>query len=276
MHKVIYHAHCVDGFTAAWIAHLKYGSNTDFIPMTYNDKLDISKFAGHDVSILDFSFKRDVTENLAKITKSLVILDHHISAQKELVDLPYAKFEREQSGATMAWEYFFPGTQIPKFVQYVRDRDLWKFNLPDSRIFSLWLKTQSRTFDNWTKINRKVVEEWISILDESRGIESHVNFIINLLSEQASEGSLNGWRCLAVNSPIYQSEIGEILQNKAPIGLIYWEQNNKVIVSLRSHKVDVSEIAKFWSGGGNPQTAGFSLECYTPKVWELGTAVYKE
>ena len=41
-----------------------------------------------------------------------------------------------KSGATLAWEFFHPGKEAPKFIQYITDRDLWKWELPYSKEFS--------------------------------------------------------------------------------------------------------------------------------------------
>jgi hypothetical protein len=34
---VIYHANCIDGFTAAWAAWRKFGDDTEYVPASYGD-----------------------------------------------------------------------------------------------------------------------------------------------------------------------------------------------------------------------------------------------
>ena len=60
---------------------------------------------GQRVVIVDFSYGRETLEMMAGETDRILILDHHITAEKALAGLPYAYFDMKKSGAVLAWEW---------------------------------------------------------------------------------------------------------------------------------------------------------------------------
>ena len=128
MIHVIYHAGCKDGFGAAWAVHRTLVSDRDveYYPKAYGDSPPEVQL-GEPVYIFDFSFSREVMEDLQERTGGFVRLwDHHQSAMKELQDLPYCHFDMSKSGARLAWEVMHGGP-VPWLLQYVEDRDLWRW-----------------------------------------------------------------------------------------------------------------------------------------------------
>jgi len=93
-----------------------------------------------EVWFVDFSYKRPVILEMSAKAKSITILDHHKSAEADLVELPEnvsVKFDMEKSGARLAWDCFHPAEDIPMLVNYVEDRDLWRFHFEGTRIGNL-------------------------------------------------------------------------------------------------------------------------------------------
>jgi hypothetical protein len=77
-------------------------AGVEYLPLTYADPTAIEPgtvFAGRDVLVLDFSFKRPVLERLRGSVASLRVLDHHASARAELRDAPELTFRATQCGA---------------------------------------------------------------------------------------------------------------------------------------------------------------------------------
>lgn len=117
---VLYHADSDGRFAGycAWKAlqGMYPDEHVHFHEVQYGQPLPISLEhlnAKDVVYILDFSYSREVLEQIAAKAGRLVVLDHHKSAQKELADLPYAFFDQSKSGALLAWEHFFPGERPP-------------------------------------------------------------------------------------------------------------------------------------------------------------------
>ena len=80
----IYHGNCADGFAAAVIIRM-YNPDMEFYPGIYGEQPpDVTD---REVIMLDFSYKKDLLEMLAWRAKSILILDHHKSAEENLKDL---------------------------------------------------------------------------------------------------------------------------------------------------------------------------------------------
>lgn len=95
---VIYHANCTDGFGAAFVAWLKFGDDAEYLPMeygaTYNFDLSgvVINHVGHEINgrevfILDFSFPREVMDDIFAHAKRVVWLDHHATSRAMAKDL---------------------------------------------------------------------------------------------------------------------------------------------------------------------------------------------
>jgi hypothetical protein len=85
----IYHSNCADGFTAAWAVWKRFGDEFDYFPGVYQQPPpDVS---GRDVVLVDFSYKREVIQQMRKGAigvkagaRSILIVDHHKSAMEDL------------------------------------------------------------------------------------------------------------------------------------------------------------------------------------------------
>src|SRR5437899_8243138 len=141
---VLYHANCVDGFTAAWVAYKKLkvlDSKTQYCPVSYGREPPWDSCTGKNVFILDFSYPRDILLFLKAHSNYCIVLDHHKTAKEELEDLSFCVFDMTKSGAVLAWEYFFPEKKVPALCKYVQDYDLWKFELENSKEINAVIQT---------------------------------------------------------------------------------------------------------------------------------------
>ena len=131
----IYHGNCADGFTAAWVVYNFFAGEVDLYAGAYQK--DPPDVAGRDVIMVDFSYKRPVIEAMSTKANSILILDHHKSAEQDLadIDLPNVGvvFDMERSGARIAHDYCFPNDEPPTLLLHIEDRDLWRFKLPGTR-----------------------------------------------------------------------------------------------------------------------------------------------
>ena len=78
------------------------------------------------------------------------------SAQEALAGLPYAHFDMERSGAGMTWDAIHTDHDLhrerPWLVNYVEDRDLWRFKLPNSKEVNAYISSRKQTFEEWNKM----------------------------------------------------------------------------------------------------------------------------
>jgi oligoribonuclease NrnB/cAMP/cGMP phosphodiesterase (DHH superfamily) len=253
---VLYHGQCLDGFAAAWVAFRRFGGAAEYHAIQFGDQLQWP-VDGRDVLILDFSFPRARLLEMKQKAATLLVLDHHLTAQQDLVGLDFAVFDLERSGATLTWDYFFPGEGRPWLVSYVEDKDLWRWKLPQSEEVSAALQSYSRSFKTWEKISKKGVD---ALVAEGRPILRYKNRLIETAASRIKMIELDGHRVPMVTSCVLQSEIGGRLSKDHPFVVICFETEGRRIFSLRSHEkggVNVAEIAKRHGGGGHPNAAGF-------------------
>jgi oligoribonuclease NrnB/cAMP/cGMP phosphodiesterase (DHH superfamily) len=248
---IVYHGDCPDGFGAAFAAWKRYGDEADYVPVNHGDPPP--DFRGRHVLVADFAYDRQTTLGLEDSAASLVVLDHHRSAQGEIGDLPFCVFDMERSGAVMAWQHLH-NSPVPLLLQYVQDRDLWRNQLPDSEEVSAALRAHSFDFASWDAIN---IDQ---LRTEGRALLAYQARMIERIAAHASPVEILGVKVPAVNSPILQSELGDRLATGQPFAAVWWQGAGEVARwSLRSTPpgLDVSEIASRYGGGGHRTAAGF-------------------
>jgi len=259
----IYHGSCADGFGAAIAVRIGLGAeNVDFFEGRYQETPpDVT---GLDVIIVDFSYKRDALIDMSENANSILIIDHHKSAEADLVDLPKnvtANFDMERSGAVMSWEYFIPSMPVPDLFLHIQDRDLWKFELDGTREIMACVFSHPYDFEIWHHLLIADLEE---LRTEGKALErKHFKDIRGLIDKSAYRAVIGGYDVPVMNAPgFFSSDAGHIMSDSEPFAAVYWDTPKGRQFSLRSAKdgLDVSEIAAKFGGGGHKNAAGFSLE----------------
>jgi oligoribonuclease NrnB/cAMP/cGMP phosphodiesterase (DHH superfamily) len=216
---------------------------------------------GRDVYVVDFSFKRPVCERLARAANFFAVLDHHKTAQAELEGLPYATFDMERSGAGIAWDYFMQGQRRPWLVDYVEDRDLWRFALPNSREINTGILCTPMTVTDWTLLDDAGPSAAYAIGCGALAFEA---MCARKAAETARWVHLDGYYVPFVNVQYTLASVtAGLLAEEAPFAVGWFQKADGTFqYSLRSRGeggADVSEIAKKYGGGGHRNAAGFTL-----------------
>jgi hypothetical protein len=275
---VVYHQNCMDGFAAAYCAWHVLGDRATYLPKQYGDVFDGLPPGKLSIIMVDVSFPKDIMDMVAA-DHNLVVLDHHKTAQAALQGAQaalqgaqYALFDMNKSGAMLAYEYFRP--ELPRgqgleFIEYIQDRDLWKWEKVQSREFSAGLQSYDFDFQVWSEL---------TVVGLTRAGHDILRFLkqqVERIGKQAYDCHFNGVPGKIVNSPVFQSELGEHLLAAHPeirfASIVYENTACERVFSLRSRTIegkaelDVSEMAKQMGGGGHPAAAGFKI---APKVDE--------
>lgn len=283
----IYHGNCADGFTAAWAVWKALGDKVQFVPGIYGQ--EPPSVVGADVIMVDFSYKRDVLINLAEVANSMLVLDHHKTAEADLDGLfavPFSLstkekwqrrmagdttgakiagvFDMEKSGAMLAWEWFHPGTFIPAMVEYVQDRDLWRFKLKASKAVSQWVFSYPYDFHVWDRLEQQLASDFATCVSEGEAIErKHMKDVAELLEVTRREMVIGGHRVPVANLPYTMaSDAAGKMAEDAPFAACYFDRPDARVFSLRSRGddgLDVAEIAASYGGGGHRNAAGFQM-----------------
>ena len=256
---VIYHGGCTDGFGAAFSAWKCLGNRAEYHACKHGEAPPDVR--GKNVVILDFSYDNATTKRLISEAASLLVIDHHKSAMVELHDVSNTHFDMTHSGARLSWDFFHPGHPPPKLINYIEDRDLWKWELPYSKEFSAAFDMVPFTFEDFEKY------EDDSVFDDAvkRGsyILAYSKTVIKKVCEKAAQRRYQGMDVMVVNSSHWMSEIGNRLSHDCDFAVIWYydheDRKNKVSLRAFHDNVDVSEIAKRFGGGGHKKAAGFAL-----------------
>lgn len=260
---ILYH-NDADGFAAALAAWLRYGDNAHYIEVAYGKPVPEIPAYTKRLFILDFSYSREVCDLLAT-QYELVVLDHHKTAQEALQDAPYAIFDMSKAGCELAWEYFYPAAELPELLAYVADRDLWLWELPESKEINAWVSALPKQFSVWATHALCWDGDMAAMCGRSI-LASHAH-LLGIMASGAKFIEIAGLPAVVVNSTqALHSELAEFLGQRFPgaaIVAIYNDQANGTRkYSLRTTRadVDVSAIARqYGGGGGHRKAAGFEL-----------------
>jgi len=293
---VLYHKGCQDGLMAATIVNLYFSKDTkvpDYItniPVQYGDDFPEME-DGSIVYIVDFSFDKEILLSLKDRMYHVVVLDHHKTAQEKLADIIGKSedgkleviFDMDKCGASLTYDYFIqvktlaqaanphinPGQEATigyftkKYVKFVEDRDLWKWELPGSKEFSAALFSYPKDVETYMKLvsgNRDYAPS--ALIQQGKAILRYQNTLVESLVRKTSLTTIDDYEIPAVNSPFLQSEIcarllEEYPESKFSCCFFITEDGDKVY-SLRSRPdFDCSEVAKARGGGGHAQACGF-------------------
>jgi hypothetical protein len=249
---ILYHAECADGFGAAW-AIWKQFPKARFIPVKHGNPPP-PELTAQRVVIVDFSYDRPTLERLASETEALLVLDHHITAEKVLADLPYAYFDLKKCGAVLAWEWAHD-RPVPSLLNYVQDKDLWTWALPASREINAAIASHPFDFELWSGFKQNELEQ------EGRAILRYEQELVSKLAAQAVLVEFQGAIVPSVQSAVLTSQIGERLSGEYPFCIIWHDHEGRRYYSMRSREdgTDVGAIAASFGGGGHTHAAGFSI-----------------
>lgn len=260
---VIYHGGCRDGFCAAWVCKNALAAhNPEFHEGYYGQAPpDVT---GKYVVIVDFSYPLEQMNIIAQQAASVLVLDHHKTAQEALSSFVgrfnvEVVFDMEKSGARLAWDHYFPGKSPNWLVSYVEDRDLWRHALTDSNYANAWISVLPFEFDKWDRASNAGVH---FAATHGASVIAKRDQYIREVSKNNRVVRFHDHTVPIVNAP--QTDISELLHTLCQEYLFavgWWQRaDGKFQYSLRSKSFDVSEIAKAHGGGGHKNAAGFESE----------------
>lgn len=266
---VLYHGNCEDGFGGAFAAWRHFGNKAEYIPLYRH--APVPELYGKEVYMIDFMYSPEIIRRLLKNNIRVTGIDHHITAEDSTRLTKNYLFSLKNSGAALAWQYFHPKKKIPRLLQYIEDYDLWKFRLRETREVSAMLDLLPFDFQRWEKFAKDLEngKKRKQIVANGKLLLEYKNKLVDSIVAEAEEVQFMGYRARAVNSPVFNSEIGARLIKKAsPLVIIWIRSRGRILVSLRSNgKTDVARIAQKFGGGGHKAAAGFIVEKNEKVPW---------
>lgn len=286
----IYHGGCYDGFTAAWIFNTMKG-DADFHPAAYGE--DPPDCKGREVWLVDFSFKRDVMiDKVILPSTRTIMMDHHKTAEADLKgilqevrkkhsvqrDGDRVVFDMARCGSAILYDELEilagkkAGFHLPRYngaranwmVDYVEDRDLWKWKLPFSKEISAYLASIPMTFGDWDATYAMGLTE---VAKAGSTVLRYQDTFNEKAVQQARIEEIAGYKVPVLNSPYMgSSERMNMMLDKFPDAKFaanyYRSLTGEWKFGLRSRQsedFDVSEIATQFGGGGHKNASGFEV-----------------
>lgn len=300
---VIYHKRCYDGFTGFLILH-----NSNTIKKTARIYPDVPNaihlppnIQGKNVIIIDVAYKYEVLREIVRRASYVTFIDHHITIRDDVKKIQNefknitVYYDEKKSGATLTWNFFNSKKKIPLFIKYIEDNDIGKWLMPNVYEFisALFVKFNPSpsisNLKNWNKLySIKKVKELIksgkiymeykqSLLNEHGKRFSIEKFPSEKIYSQYPEFFTKpGQYVVAVYcgtpAPSASDVAKKILKEYKCDFFISWVLNldrREYVLTFRSKKVDVGNIAKIFNGGGHTLAAAGSIKMDLITIEEL-------
>lgn len=300
---ILYHAKCLDGAGALYVAVTALQAqypNARIVsrPCEYNDRdrttkhllqlasLGIPLDTYDHIYVLDFSFTPEQFKRLCTISTEVTCIDHHKTACDELLypgnrdTFPknlhlILDTDNRNSGVILTFSHFTDlntnnGAALPSGVlRYIEDRDLWKFQLPESRAVNAWLHAyvdigtesqQQLVSDVQFCIDTLEMAPWKIIKEGQLLLAQREDYCAAIASTAMIHTEAQVITC---NCPhVFASDVAELLRKRYPnmaMFMLYQVANGELRVSFRAGTKDVLAIAQCFGGGGHAKAAGATV-----------------
>lgn len=273
----VFHHNDIDGVASAYLVKAANpGKNIMFVSCNYTFPLNPDAYhisAADTVYIVDYSFKEVTLSELNALRSAcnnVIWIDHHYCSLALTEEYPELKsisgiVSSEHSAAVLTWLWFNPDQDmIPRWLQLVSDYDTWKKELEDTDAFNFGLLSMDWDIhsDVWPSLYKDdflytVIIKGQAVLDYIRiANKKH-------LEEYGFITEFCGHECLAVNSRYQYSMIFEGVRDKVCVMFQYTGSCWKYSV-FSDGKVNASELAAQYGGGGHHGAAGFTTKELLP------------
>lgn len=268
---VVFHRNCLDGRAAAAVARRFEQGKGIYQPLQYGNKLR-HPVIGRRVYILDFALDEDEMRRLAREASEVRWYDHHASNADLHAALGWGELDTSECGATLTWKMLYPDEPLPEVLAYVKDKDLWTWQLPDAREITagLFATYSDRNFSGLLDADlERMRRKGIPIL---RALDERVSKTIGHGVEVEEPYGLRGIRALVINAQIDHSDIGAQVTKASSEGgkgldlaiMFFLRADGRWVHVLRSLKVDCANIASNRGGGGHPAAASYVADTPFP------------
>jgi len=274
---LIYHHDDNDGCCAAVIAGNSYDRNEfdiKFVAINYGKESwsEGEIKAAEEVWLVDFT--SDKMDEFVKVCgPKLIWIDHHKTAVEKFPDLWNSSSipgirSLEKAACVLTWEFTHPEhTFPPAAVAYIGDKDLWKFEYPETRAFNAGFNLMVKTpYDAvWDVLLGPEYEDTVNnMISIGKLLLEAQNYKLQKAFDRGVDCTFHNWKARLVNTTGNISELGEFIYKKPEYDIaVMWQAvEDMVVFSLRSdsgnpNSPDCAEIAQQYGGGGHRNAAGF-------------------
>lgn len=315
---VLYHSNCPDGTVSALLLDVFRSrwtvSEIVFIPVNYDDgdktieRLQRETTHAFQLVFADFCFDDvKVMQTLISLAVYTFVFDHHETAERVLRQIRSVAvevvYDQNLCGCAIVRDWLETqganlGEGWTMLVNYVQDRDLWKFKLPYTKPIGAYIRQHLRLNQvPQYKLTENVLEplcdcaRWLRASDSTLGmgerpqvlvqgelIESIRERMIGAYRNRIYLGEFLGHKVAVVN--ISHTEITSEVLHKAEglaesgIAIGWWLNGGDFYFSVRSSKEgpNVAELCETFGGGGHEHAAGFNVSA--SRVSDIASFVF--
>lgn len=273
---IIYHSADLDGRGSAFLVsnYLLSKGETDIETFGYNYEKNFPEVAGFDnVYIVDLSLKPEFLEQIASNNTNILWIDHHktsIEYNQKTQHLTNLKvnIDINLSAIELTYKHFW-GNDIPLPIELLGRYDRW-----DNTDLIEW-EEKILPFQEYARLEfgHRISDIPLWILTNDGDVKSVIEIGKLLLKSKRQmykgwhkkkvlKREFEGYTGLFINTSIHSSQVLEDHSefNEVDFVSVYSIIGEGIIVSLYSQKIDVSEIAKKYGGGGHAGASGFRLD----------------
>jgi len=281
---IVFHHNDPDGRCAAAIVRIRYEAadqlwvkdgtgKMDFVELNYHTHDFRDVLPNETVFIVDYSLPPEIMNKILSVTKDVTLIDHHASTpgkMKEYVGeyTAVVKCDGPDSGCSLTWQHLYPevADDMPEALQLIRDYDTWTHAIyPASTYFTTGLNLfdcdpTSMVWEDLLGFERNpdyVAEDIIQI--GRNCVEFRNSLAKTACDEFGFETEWEGHKCFIIYCSTMRSSLffGDRIKDY-DICIMVVPHGNGVTIRLYSdERVDVSEVAKKFDGGGHKGAGGF-------------------
>jgi len=299
---IIYHKNCLDGFTGFYLfmKSKKWKKNPIVHPDMPSAKKVPPNINNKNVIIIDVAYHPDILQQIIDKANKVLYIDHHETHINKIKKMKLKKlnivYDKNKSGASLVWYTFFHNKTMPRFVKYVEDNDIGRWEddntLPFVASMEIYFK-MGPNFKNLKKWDKLLDDKYVdSLIKKGKIIMQYKNHLIGKYSKKYSIkyfpskmvanidkkilNKIGQYKVAVINSrcptlSLLGKKIVDTVDCDFVLLWIYIIDKKEYHVSLRSKEVNVSDIAKYMGGGGHKLASAFSFSSNDFRIDDLFT-----
>ncbi len=294
MDYIIYHKNCIDGFTGLLLlSKICVNKSTIIYPDIPSTKYIPPNIKDKNIIIVDVSYSKEILENIFKLAKKVIYIDHHVTSEKYASELGkkynhIVYYDKEYCGASLVWKIFYKNKKQPKLIKHVEDNDIGKWIYKDTKPIISYIQT-NYTFEP----SKENIKKWSKLLDDKylkkviKIGEYYEEYKLNLVKQFSHRITIKNfiseklkkefpeikkyekykYKVAVINGACPNvTALGEYIAKKYEKEcdfVFLWSYNiekKEYIISLRSKNTNIEKLAKIFGGGGHEKAAAFSMK----------------
>lgn len=296
---------CPDGIASLWVVSRTLGG-LENLEIVWQQHLAAKEYEegfivpfdclDRAVIFVDFVYPAAIMNQIAKMAKTLLVLDHHedkaqlIGSLDKFSNRVTGKYSPKEKdcGATLAWRHFFPDEKLPWFLNHVWERDCgvngyYLGEIPKSEAFNTWLVSARYAYRD-IKDSLAVYDR---LLEMSEPSEEMVDLAPLVHRDKLCDAEIDRWLKMKQSIilagwsvpliQIFDKECDRFYSQVAAAfrrAVLRGDVEHSMFVAIKTSSdlktfhlrgfegccFNLGELAKGYGGGGHAMAAGFTIE----------------